>query len=77
MTLLIPLALLCVSAMPAQHFPVNLIEERSKRMAGEINERSRKGFTVLTAFILCHVGSDSAVHQALQGISRAGRYGAT
>lgn len=69
MTLLIVLALLHASAMPIQQFlliELNTEGKRDERMVGKIegeaNERSRKGFTVFTAFIPSPVGSDSVVH---------------
>lgn len=70
MTLLIALALLRASAMPIQQFlliELNTEGKRDERMVGKIdgggtNERSRKGFTMLPAFIPSPVGSDSVVH---------------
>lgn len=57
--LLISLAMQSASVMPIQHFLANLIEQKQrvgrgwqqkKRGGVEINERSRKGLTVLTSF---------------------------
>ena len=69
---------LCVSVMPIQHFAANLIEqrrrekwERGSEREGEINERSRKGFTVQT-LLSCVVWVQTLwCTAALQGTSWA------